>query len=196
MVITPWGYDVDAEELPSIITVDDFDEMTGDRYASDGRVESAIAAVSAAVRSYCGWHVGPSCACSMTLDGEFGDIWLPVAVLTAVSSVEVDGTEVAVVGFNRRGRVRLSAPVTRGLGNVTVSFTAGMPVASMPDVAKAVADAVVSQVALGAYGVSQETAGSVSVSYSGTALSSAGMTLPPNVRAALAPYKVVRAHAV
>ena len=40
-----------------------------------------------------------------------------------------------------------------------------------------------------------ETAGGVSISYSGSALSSQGMLLPGNVRAALAPYKVVRSHA-
>lgn len=196
MIITPWGYDIDAESMPSIIDADQFDELTGARWTGDERVEPAIAAVAAAVRSYCGWHVGPLCACSMELDGEPGDIWLPVAYLASVESATVDGEAVDVAAFNRRGRVRLAHCVPRGFGNVIVEFTAGIPVASMPDLAKAVVDAVVGNIALDSYGVSQETAGDVSVSYSGTALSNQGMLLPANVRAALQPYRAVRAHAV
>ena len=195
MIITPWGYDIDASSMPSIIDADQFDELTGGRWTGDGRVEPAIAAVAAAARSYCGWHVGPLCACSMELDGEPGDIWLPVAYLESVESATVDGEAVDVAAFNRRGRVRLAHRTPRGLGNVTIAFTAGIPVASMPDLAKAVCDAVVGQIALDSYGVSQETAGGVSISYSGTALSAQGMLLPMNVRAALAPYRVVRSHA-
>lgn len=195
MLMTPWGYEVDATTMPEIIGPDTFAAITGGRWAGDPRVDSAIAAVSAAVRSYCGWHVGPSCKCRMELDGEPGDIWLPVGHLSAVSKAVVDGAEAAVGSFNRRGRVRLAEPAARGLGNVSVEFTAGLPLQSMPDLAQAVADAVVARIAIGSYGVSQEVAGDVSVSYSGTALSSQGMILPPNVRAALAPYRVVRSHA-
>lgn len=195
MIITPWGYDIDEESMPAIIDADDFDDYTGGRWTGDGRIEPAISAVTAAIRAYCGWHVGPSCKCEAVLDGEPGDIWLPVACLTAVSSVEVDGEPVAVGSFSRRGRIRLASPVPRGLANVTVSFTAGIPVASMPDLASAIAAAVTNAVAISSYGVSQEVAGDVSVSYSGTAMSSQGVLLPPNARAALAPYRVVRSHA-
>lgn len=195
MIVTPWGYDIDAESMPDIIDATAFDYLTGGRWTGDDRVAPAIGAVTAAVRGWCGWHVGPSCACSMELDGEPGDIWLPVGYLASVDGATVDGEQVEVEAFNRRGRVRLSKRPTCGLGNVSVSFTAGLPVASMPDVAQAVADAVVNQIALGTYGVASESAGGVSVSYSGSALSSQGLLLPPNVRAALMPYKVVRAHA-
>lgn len=194
MTITPWGYGIDGQ-LPALITVEDFDYATGRRWAGDARVLPAIDAVSAAIRSYCGWHVGPSCACEMELDGEPGDIWLPVAHLTSVDGAQVDGEDVGVAGFNRRGRVRLACAIPRGLGNVTVSFTAGIPVEEAYDLQMAVADAVVGLIALDSYGVASETAGGVSISYSGSALSSQGMLLPGNVRAALAPYKVVRSHA-
>ena len=196
MIETVWGYDIDADAIPPIVDSFDFDMRTGGRWANDERVESSIEAVNSAVRDWCGWHVGPSCKCRMTLDGEPGDIWLPVMNLTAVTSVEVDGSEVAVAGFNRRGRVRLASPVTGGLGNVVVEFTAGLPVASMGSLADTLAKAVVAQISLRTYGVSQETSGDVSVSYGSTALSSQGMVLPPAMRSALAPYRVVRAHAV
>ena len=196
MIITPWGYDIDAESMPPIIDADQFDELTSGRWASDERVEPAIAAVEAAVRGYCGWHVGPSCSCSMELDGEPGDIWLPVAHLSAVESVKVGGEQVDVSSFSRRGRIRIASCIPRGLGNVEVEFTAGIPADSMPDLQAAIASAVTNAIALTSYGVSQETAGDVSISYSGSALSNQGMLLPANVRAALQPYRAVRAHAV
>lgn len=195
MIITPWGYGIDGDALPALITPVEFDYATGGRWSGDSRVAPSIDAVSAAIRSYCGWHVGPSLACAMELDGEPGDIWLPVAHLSSVEGVEVGGEAAEVAGFNRRGRVRLACPVPRGLGNVSVSFTAGIAVEHAPDLGMAVADAVVGLIALDSYGIASETAGGVSISYSGSALSSQGMLLPANVRAALAPYKVVRAHA-
>ena len=195
MIITPWGYDIDATSLPPIIDVGTFNDFTGGRWAGDSRVQNAIMSVTNAARTYCGWHIGPSCSCKATIDGEPGDIWLPVACLTGVSSVEVGGEAVGIVSFSRRGRVRVSQAIPFGLGNVEVEFTAGIPICSMPDLAKTLADAVVSQIALTSYGVSQEVAGDVSISYSGAALSAQGRLLTPNVCGALAPYRVVRAHA-
>ena len=98
--------------------------------------------------------------------------------------------------FSRRGRIRTESCIPRDLGNVEVRFTAGIPADSMPDLQAAIASAVTNAIALTSYGVSQETAGDVSVSYSGSALSNQGMLLPANVRAALQPYRAVRAHAV
>ena len=196
MIITPWGYDIDEDALPPIIDEDAFDELTGGRWMGDERVQPCIASVTAAVRGYCGWHVGPSCKCVAVLDGEPGDIWLPVVRLSAVESVKVGGEQVDVSSFSRRGRIRIASCIPRGLGNVEVEFTAGIPADSMPDLSAAIASAVVNAIALTSYGVSQETAGDVSVSYSGTALSNQGMLLPANVRAALQPYRAVRAHAV
>lgn len=193
-MLTPWGYSVDS--IPGIITVEQFNSMTGNRWASDSRIESAIASASASIRAYCGWHVAPSLTCTMVLDGERGDIWLPTCALTAVSSVEFDGVEQTVAGFNHRGRVRTQAPQPRGLGNVEVTYTAGYDLASMPDLADVVKGRVIAAIALTSYGISQETAGSLSISYSSSALSDAGgYFLPESVRAMLAPYRLVSAHA-
>lgn len=196
MIITPWGYDIDEDALPPIIEVDAFDDITGGRWTGDVRASAAIDSVTAAVRGYCGWHVGPSCGCVAVLDGEPGDIWLPVAYLSAVESVKVGGEQADVSSFSRRGRIRIASCIPRELGNVEVRFTAGIPADSMPDLQAAIASAVTNAIALTSYGVSQETAGDVSISYSGSALSNQGMLLPANVRAALQPYRAVRAHAV
>ena len=88
--MTPWGYDVDGT-LPPLIDVETFNELTGGRYADDERLDSAIDAASAAIRAYCGWHVAPVLDCSITLDGEAGDIWLPTNALASVTSAKVGG---------------------------------------------------------------------------------------------------------
>lgn len=192
-MLTPWGYEVD--ELPDLITVSDFNAATNDRYAGDARIEPAIAAASAAIRAYCGWHVAPVLDCSITLDGEAGDIWLPTNALASVTSAKVGGEDVTVIGSNRRGRVRL-AHKTCGLGNVAIDYVAGYDVAACPDLMGVVVQRVMASVAMTTYGVSQETAGGVSISYSGSALSDLGSAfLPDSVKAALSTYRLVRSHA-
>lgn len=192
-MLTPWGYEVD--ELPDLITVSDFNAATNDRYAGDARIEPAIAAASAAIRAYCGWHVAPVLDCSITLDGEAGDIWLPTNALASVTSAKVGGEDVTVTGSNRRGRVRL-AHKTCGLGNVAIDYVAGYDVAACPDLMGVVVQRVMASVAMTTYGVSQETAGGVSISYSGSALSDLGSAfLPDSVKAALSTYRLVRSHA-
>lgn len=192
-MLTPWGYEVD--ELPDLITVSDFNAATNDRYAGDARIEPAIAAASAAIRAYCGWHVAPVLDCSITLDGEAGDIWLPTNALASVTSAKVGGEDVTVTGSNRRGRVRL-AHKTCGLGNVAIDYVAGYDVAACPDLMGVVVQRVMASVAMTTYGVSQETAGGVSISYSGSALSDLGSAfLPDSAKAALSTYRLVRSHA-
>lgn len=192
-MLTPWGYEVD--ELPDLITVSDFNEATNSRYAGDARIEPAIASASAAIRAYCGWHVAPVLDCSITLDGESGDIWLPTNALASVTSATVGGEDVTVTGSNRRGRVRL-AHKTCGLGNVAIDYVAGYDVAACPDLMGVVVQRVMASVAMTTYGVSQETAGGVSISYSGSALSDLGSAfLPDSVKAALSTYRLVRSHA-
>ena len=191
-MLYPWGYEVD--DLPDLITPEQFSDATDGRYDGDGRIPDAIAAASAAIRNWCGWHVAPALDCSITLDGEAGDIWLPVGTLNSVASATVDGSEVEVVGHNRRGRVRLASK-TCGLGNVTIHFNAGYELDALPGLAKAVADVVVDQIALTTYGVASETAGGVSISYSTTKVNQQGTALPDNLKPGLMPYKLVRAHA-
>ena len=192
-MLTPWGYEVD--ELPDLITVSDFNAATNNRYAGDARIEPAIASASAAIRAWCGWHVAPVLDCTITLDGEAGDIWLPTNALASVTSAKVGGEDVTVTGSNRRGRVRLAHKAC-GLGNVEVGYTAGYDVAACPDLMGVVVQRVMASVAMTTYGVSQETAGGVSISYSGSALSDLGSAfLPDSVKAALSTYRLVRSHA-
>ena len=88
---------------PDLITVSDFNAATNNRYAGDARIEPAIASASAAIRAYCGWHVAPVLDCSITLDGEAGDIWLPTNALASVTSAKVGGEDVIAIGTDFDG---------------------------------------------------------------------------------------------
>lgn len=192
---TPWGYETDGT-LPPLLTVAEFNTMTANKWAGDSRIEPAIAAASAAARSWCGWHIYPSMTCRATLD-TYGmrSLWLPTSHLTGITALEVSGEETTDYSWSRIGQLLPDETPPRGLGTVEATYTAGF--AALPaDIATVVKDAVVRAVAL-SFGVTSESAGGVSISYaSAAAYGSAGGGMTDADRAALAPYRVVRAHAV
>lgn len=192
--MTPWGYDVDGT-LPPLIDREQFDAITGGKWAADGRIESAIDAASAAIRDFCGWHVCPSMACSATLDADGGEsLWLPTTCLTSVESVTLKDGSTADFDWSRIGQVVPARRVRCGLRAATVEYHAGMGEAPA-DLAAIVAGMVVRGVAL-SYGVTSESAGGVSVSYAqGAAYAASAASLTDADRAALMRHKVVRAHA-
>lgn len=192
--MTPWGYDVDGT-LPPLITVDEFDAMTGGKWANDERVEPAILAASAAIRSYCRWHVYPSLSCRATLDTDgTRSLWLPTTMLTDVDSVIVNGTDVGdAYQWSRIGQVLPDQRPVPALQGAVVEYTAGL--AELPaDLAEAVKNVVIRAVAL-SYGVASESAGGVSVNYVTNAAYAAASSGADSQAATLTPYKVVMAHA-
>ena len=63
-LMTTWGYAIeDAEELTDLLTVEEFNAITANKYAGDARIQEAIKAASMAIRNYCGWHIFPQLAC-------------------------------------------------------------------------------------------------------------------------------------
>ena len=192
--MTPWGYDVDGT-LPPLISVEDFNEMTGGKWANDERVEPAIQAASAAIRSYCRWHVYPSLSCRATLDTDgTRSLWLPTTMLTDVDSVIVNGTDVGdAYQWSRIGQVLPDQRPVPALQGAVVEYEAGID-ALPADLAEAVKNLVVRAVAL-SYGVASETAGGVSISYAANAAYAAASSGVESQAATLAPYRVVMAHA-
>lgn len=70
-LMTRWGYVVDADELPPVLTVDEFDAVGGSELAStDAAKAAALAAASQAIRDYCGWHVSPRLKCTFEVDAD------------------------------------------------------------------------------------------------------------------------------
>lgn len=187
-VATAWGYDVDGD-VPPILTLDGFHDLTGSKFVSDDRIQYAIDAATARFRSYCGWHVCDALDCACTLDGGERRVWLPSMHVTAIESVEVCGQDVTdSCEWSRTGELRLPWSPDR-LGAVSVRFTSGYPEAPA-DLAALVAHRVIHDVAL-PFGVQQETAGSVSVSYAQGAVSGQGLAhLTASDRSALSAYRL------
>ena len=187
-VATPWGYDVDGD-VPPLLTLEGFHELTGEKFSSDLRIQSAIDAATARFRSWCGWHIAGPLACRATLDGGERRVWLPTTYLSGVTSVAVCGDDVTdSCEWSRMGELRLPRSPDR-LGAVVVEFTGGYP--SVPDdLAALVAHRVIHEVAL-PFGIQQETAGSVSVSYAQAAIAGQGAVhLTASDRAALSAYRL------
>ena len=84
MIKTPWGYTLtELNELPTILTEEEFSTMTAGRYTDDVRIPSMLAAAQSAVRELCGWHIADNQPCEVTLYSDsqylvkaFNDHWI------------------------------------------------------------------------------------------------------------------------
>lgn len=192
---TAWGYEV--SDLTPLLSVADFNSMTGSAYAGNPRVEAALKAASQAVRNYCGWHICPSLQCTAYPAGGGKLIRLPAGYVSAIASVTEDGETLHEGQYEWRRDGLLRRACFRnwpsGFDSIAVTYTAGFDIAAVPDLAEAVraiAEGVISVSA----GVTSETADGVSISYSANA-SSIAAALTYQQKAALEIYKVVSSHA-
>ena len=195
MLRTPWGYKVDADELPSLISAEQYALLAGITLTAETtpRVTATLAAVSAAVRGYCGWHIAPVVRCQSRVTGEGRMLRLPTLALLSVDAIEIDGDAVDIDGVEHldSGLVRVSCGRwPHAWGGVVVDYTSGLDVALAPDLAAVVAQ-VASNAMAGAPGVASERAGEVSITYNLTAYGVAGgVTLLDRDKALLAPYRL------
>lgn len=200
---TPWGYTItDADSLAEMLTVEQFNTFTANKYAGDARIESNIDAACAAIRNWCGWHVYPVQACSITeriLAGNgrvkrAGDdilIQLPATFVSAVTSVTIDGVPLDDFDLAPNGILRLFDVewMTRRT-QVAVTYTAGLSDGMMDGVKELIAHRVTHALASSA-GIQSESAGGVSVTYSANWINSARSTaLPDDNKEVLSPYRV------
>ena len=64
MLATNWGYSIDVDKIPPLLTVNEFDSMGGSSMSSSYEAKQAtLNGVSQAIRDYCGWHVAPKLTC-------------------------------------------------------------------------------------------------------------------------------------
>lgn len=195
-MFTPWGYEL--ESLPPIMTVEQYNTITGGEHAGDSRLESALDAASMAVRNLCGWHVAPSLECVATVTPRGRLVQLPARLITAISEVVDGGTELTAgqweashTGLIRRCEFK---NWTRGFDTVKVTYDAGFDLdacADLKDITLHIVDAALSIPS----GVASETAGNVSISYMGNATAVAALAADRMTRG-LTPYRLVSAHAV
>lgn len=177
-ILTPWGYSMtDVDEIPGMMTLTDFNDLTAEKYLDDTRVEPDIKAATAAIRNFCGWHVYPSQSCELnttlydkavTISDRVLLIQLPATFVSAIESIQIgeetiDGTFVLMPNGVLRvfglswSRLKLWTPVV-------VNYTAGLPEGTAEDVMAVLADRVTHALA-SSEGVQSETAGGVSVTY-------------------------------
>lgn len=202
-LMTNWGYTLTSvDSLPSILTVEQFNAFTGNKYAGDPRVASNIQAAEAAVRNYCGWHVTTALACkvsttffnySVTKKPCGFLMQLPAAYVTAVSSVEIDGVAHDKFVFEPNGILRVYGLSWHGLheySTIDVVYTAGITEAMAVGIRELIAHRVTHALA-SSNGVQSETAGGVSITYSANWINNSRATaLADDNKEVLAPYVV------
>lgn len=203
MMHTIWGYTItDAESLSDMLTVEEFNNITANKYAGDARIEPNIDAACAAIRNYCGWHVYPAQACSMTERLLAGNgrvkrvgpdllIQLPATFVSVPASVTIDGAPFDDYDIEPNGILRLFDVGHLGRkAQVTVTYTAGLSDGMMDGIKELIAGRVNHALAQ-PYGVQSESAGGVSVTYSASwAASASASALPDDNKDVLAPFKV------
>lgn len=203
MMQTIWGYTItDADALEPMLSVADFNALTANKYAGDARIEPNLKAACAAIRNWCGWHLYPAQACSMTERLLAGNgrvkrtgadllIQLPATFASVPASVTIDGVPFDDYDIEPNGILRLFdvGPISRK-AQVTATYTAGVSDGMMDGIKELIAGRVNHALAQ-PYGVQSESAGGVSVTYSASwAASASASALPDDNKEVLAPFKV------
>jgi hypothetical protein len=201
-VQTKWGYTLpDLDSLPDMLSDEEFDEFTANRYAGDVRIAPNIKSACAAVRNYCGWHIFPSASCEMsvlmndkrvTRIGNDLLIQLPAAFVTEVESVTIDGeTYMATCETNGILRVYdVEFSTLKRYSPIEVTYKAGVDEDTIDELKELIASRVTHATA-SSNGITSEAAGGVSVTYNASWVNSASATtLPDSTREVLAPYRV------
>lgn len=202
-LLTNWGYTLtDISALDEIITAEEFNKFTADKYSGDARIASNISAVSQAIRNYCGWHVYPSATCELSttfFDSRITPvrgaliIQLPAKYVSEVSSITIDGAEYTTFVAEPNGIVKVYNVDCSGLyeySPIVVNYTAGLPY-SLSFAIKELAAHRITHAMASNNGVQSETAGGVSITYSANWINSARSTaLADDNKEVLAPYRI------
>ena len=197
---TLWGYDIESDGMPPLITPDTLEELTAGKFTGDARIPKELEAASAGIRDYVGWHLYPSAECSVEINmlDEIVErtgcdllVQLPTKYLSEVESVTLDGTAYDF-SFKTNGILRVyEVPhiLDRRL-ILAVNYTAGLPDELMGGIAELVAHRVTHSL-VSSYGVTNETAGGVSITYNAAWINNSRATaLPDDNKEVLAPYRL------
>lgn len=197
-LLTTWGYELtDVDALPDIISEEEFNTYTANRYAGDTRISPSIKAASLALRNRCGWHLSGSLACKISWTitnrgivrhGSDLIIQLPAKFVSAITSVSVAGENITEYSFQTNGLLTVYDVYTcdrRDL--VEVVYTAGIADASA--IKEMVAQMVTMNLAK-SYGVTSEAAGGVSITYNSAWTNGSFNQLMDNNAGLLMPYKL------
>ena len=182
---TAWGYTItDSDTLANIITTQEFNTLTGNKYAGDVRIEPNIKAASAKIRSFCGWHLYPSAACELVTT--FFDkritrmpygfsIQLPASFVSAVTSIKIGGATQNDYALESNGflRVFCQCAYIEPFTELEVTYQAGLS-AALVDGIKQIAAHRVTIALASSNGVQSESTGGVSVTYAASWTNTSG----------------------
>lgn len=199
-LLTTWGYTLTGvDALPALMTYVEYQTITG-RNDSEEQVTAEIAAASAAIRNYVGWHLGTALACELSttmLDrrvmrvGSDVLIQLPARYVSDITSVKIDNVECETYVLDPTGLLRVIGvyPAT-GYSSVVVDYTAGLPASLMAPIKELIAHRVTHAMAVPP-GITSEASGGVSVTYNATWVNNSRATaLAGDNKELLIPYKV------
>lgn len=183
---------------PPFLTAEDFSLGTGGKISpEDPRVSPLLAAASAAIRLWCGWHIWPVVDESMILDDPgTGLLSLPTLRMHSLQSLNVNGYAVLNPSWSHLGDIRLpdSHPGRcihhSSFRAINIRLRHGF--ASVPDIQQIVQQSVA--LALSSpLGATREQAGQVSISWATTAPGvSGGLALLERDFQVLSAYKLFR----
>lgn len=162
-------------------------------------------AASNLIRRFCGWHIYPSVAMVLIVDGPGGTVLqLPTRYLTDVASITEAGqvTDPSVYRWSQLGEVERSSPFwqngywvnfwKQGFRLIEVSFTSGYD--TPPPELTTMVMSMTARALASPTGVTREQAGGVAVQYGLTSThSSGGLALMTNDMEMLQPYRIVGA---
>lgn len=182
---TAWGYTItDSDTLADILTVADFNTMTGNKYVGDVRIEPNLKAASAKIRSFCGWHLYPSAACELVTT--FFDkritrmpygfsIQLPSSFMPAVTSIKIGGVTQEDYALESNGFLRVFCPCAHiePRTELEVTYQAGLSNALVDGIKQIAAHRVTIALA-SSNGVQSESTGGVSVTYAASWTNTSG----------------------
>lgn len=205
MILTNWGYTLtELNELPEMLSENEFAVFTANKYAGDIRTPAEIRAACSAIRNYVGWHLYPSAACRMeeTILNENGRvkrsgydlmIQLPAKFVTAVSSVLIGEDEIDDFSFDQNGILHVFdvnySCISRKT-KITVEYTAGITDQMLDAIQELIAHRVTHALAVPP-GVTSEAAGGVSITYNANWANNVRATaLPDDNKEVLSVYRV------
>ena len=199
-MLTSWGYTLtDNDILPSMMDGFDYEAYSG-RHDDVSRVEPEIAAASAAIRNFVGWHLFPSEACELStimldkriiLSGHDMIIQLPARYVTEVTEVIIDGNVHEHYHIDTNGILRVfGVPFVARYASVIVRYVAGLPEEMMHPIRELIAHRVTHAMAVPA-GITSEASGGISVTYNANWINNSRATaLAGDNKELLIPYKV------
>ena len=208
-ILTTWGYVIkDEDNLDDLITSDEFNTLTANRYIGDMRIPGNIKSASQAIRNYVGWHLAPSYECefittfenpSVVRTGNDYLIQLPTMFVSSVTSVLLDARddehswtgEEFEFTVESNGLLHVyDAPSFNRFRKIRVVYVAGVPDDLLDNVKELVAHRVTHALA-SSNGVTSESAGGMSVTYNSNWINSArSSALPDDNKEVLQPYKL------